>query len=206
MVATAHALRIVGCPGLELWQRLLPHAPKLRFLEDNQAMLQCVKTGRNPTMRHLARTHRVSVGWIHERHMSGQFIFAHESGERMPPDIFTKMFADKAKWITARLLINVVLPAEIEKVIADNKEIYQGIQDKPALVSTTSNKNPAAGRLVHSDRPVPNGGTHQQGLSSALLAPGGDQKPQQNLSPALPAPGGGPKITTMALRASAGCH
>ena len=61
MVATAHALRIVGCPGLELWQALLPHSPKMRFLEDNQAMLQCVKSGRNPTMRHLARTHRVSV-------------------------------------------------------------------------------------------------------------------------------------------------
>ena len=83
LVATSHALRMVGCPGLELWQALLPHAPKMRFLEDNQAMLQCVKTGRNPTMRHLPRTHRVQVGWIHERYQSGQFTFAHESGERL---------------------------------------------------------------------------------------------------------------------------
>ena len=109
LVATSHALRMVGCPGLELWQNLLPHAPKIRFLEDNQAMLQCVKTGRNPTMRHLPRTHCVQVGWIHERYRSGQFIFAHESGERMPPDVFTKMFADKDKWITARQLINICL-------------------------------------------------------------------------------------------------
>ena len=77
LVATSHALRIVGCPGLELWQKLLPHSPKVRFLEDNQAMLQVVKTGKNPTMRHLQRTHRVQVGWIHERYMSGHFIFAH---------------------------------------------------------------------------------------------------------------------------------
>ena len=41
LVATSHVLRMVGCPGLELWQYRLPHAPKMRFLEDNQAMLQC---------------------------------------------------------------------------------------------------------------------------------------------------------------------
>ena len=135
MVATSHALRVVGCPGLELWQQLLPHAPKMRFLEDNQAMLQCVKTGRNPTMRHLPRTHRVSVGWLHERYRSGSFLFAHESGERMPPDIFTKMFSDKEKWKTARHLINIVLPHEFNKIVEDNKQIYKGIQEKPAMAS-----------------------------------------------------------------------
>ena len=86
-------------------------------------------------MRHLPRTHRVSVGWLHERYMSGQFIFAHESGERMPPDIFTKMFADKEKWVAARQLVNILLPAELKQVIAENKAIYEGILEKPALVA-----------------------------------------------------------------------
>ena len=89
-------------------------------------------------MRHLARTHRVSVGWIHEQYQSGQFIFAHESGERMPPDIFTKMFSDKSKWLTARLLINIVLPDEFDKVMEQSKEIFAGIQERPALPSTTN--------------------------------------------------------------------
>ena len=133
MVATSHALRVVGCPGLELWQALLPHAPKMRFLEDNQAMLQCVKAGKNPTMRYLPRTHRVQVGWIHERYQSGQFIFAHESGERMPPDVFTKMFADKEKWKSARQLIHVVLPSEFAQIMADNKAIFEGVHERPAL-------------------------------------------------------------------------
>ena len=87
-------------------------------------------------MRHLPRTHRVQVGWIHEQYQSGHFHFAHESGERMPPDIFTKMFADKDKWVRARQLINVILPAELKAVIEENKEIYQGIQEKPALPAT----------------------------------------------------------------------
>ena len=56
----------------------------------------------------------------------------------MPPDIFTKIFADKAKWVTARQLINIVLPKELKKVIDDNKAIFEGIQEKPALVGLPS--------------------------------------------------------------------
>ena len=133
MTAAFHAMRVVGLPGLELWQLLLPHCPRMRFLEDNQAMLQCVRSGRNPTMRHLARTHRVSVAWMHEQYKSKNFTFAHESGEKMPPDIFTKMFADKDKWKKARHLINIVLPEELDTILQLNKDIFQGILDKPAL-------------------------------------------------------------------------
>ena len=138
----------------------------MRFLEDNQAMLQCVKSGRNPTMRHLARTHRVSVGWIHEQYMSGQFIFAHESGERMPPDIFTKMFSDKSKWVTARLLINVVLPEELTQVMEQSKELFEGIQERPALpVKAKKRKRrlgsaavPGSTATLNKTDPPPNGG------------------------------------------------
>ena len=124
-------------------------------------MLQCIKTGRNPTMRHLARTHRVSVGWIHEQYMSGQFIFAHESGERMPPDIFTKMFSDKSKWLAARMLINIVLPEELDKVMEQSKEIFQGIQEKPALPSSAEKSEEQKKR-----RRKRRGGTSAAALSS----------------------------------------
>ena len=36
------------------------------FFEDNQAMIRVIETGKNPTMRYLHRTHRVSVAWLHE--------------------------------------------------------------------------------------------------------------------------------------------
>ena len=32
IVSTSHALRIIGLPGLELWQRLLPKQKQMRFL------------------------------------------------------------------------------------------------------------------------------------------------------------------------------
>ena len=100
MVAAFHAMRVVGLPGLELWQLLLPHCPRMRFLEDNQAMLQCVRSGRNPTMRHLSRTHRVSVAWMHEQYKSDNFTFAHESGER--PAVALLRFREGAESVCLR--------------------------------------------------------------------------------------------------------
>ena len=78
-------------------------------------------------MRHLLRSHRVSVAWIHEQYKSGHFHFAHESGEAMPPDIFTKMFSDKDKWKRARQLISVLLPDEFKNVCDMNRDITAGI-------------------------------------------------------------------------------
>ena len=115
---------MVGMPAQALWDILLPHAPKIRFLEDNMAMLQCVKSGKNPTMRHLSRTHRISIAWISERYREGDFIFHHESGERMPPDVFTKMFENGAKWVAARQLVNVILPEELTNIKNDCKDIF----------------------------------------------------------------------------------
>ena len=101
MGATHHILRTVGVFGFELWQRLLPNGPKMKFLEDNVAMLQRIRSGRNPTMRHLSRTHWASIGWVHERYINQDFEFVHEAGAKTPPDIFTKMFSNKAKWSAA---------------------------------------------------------------------------------------------------------
>ena len=78
-------------------------------------------------MRHLSRTHRVSVQWMHEQYNSKNFTFAHESGEKMPPDIFTKMVSDRDKWKKARYLINAILPDELEPILQLNKDISQGI-------------------------------------------------------------------------------
>ena len=35
-------------------------------MEDNQAATQVIKIGRNPTMRHLQRTHGISARWLHD--------------------------------------------------------------------------------------------------------------------------------------------
>ncbi len=67
IVAADFGLRLAGLPALDLWHELLPRKPPLFLHEDNQAMIRVCKTGRNPTMRHIGRTHRVSVAFTHER-------------------------------------------------------------------------------------------------------------------------------------------
>ena len=74
---------------------------------DNTAMLCVMKTGRNPTMRHLSRTHRVSVAWLHEQYHRERFNFKYVPSDCMAADIFTKSIIASHRWKHARRLINV---------------------------------------------------------------------------------------------------
>ena len=67
IVAADHAVRTGGLPALQLWERLLDRPLVLEVYQDNQATARIMTTGRAPTLRHIKRTHCVSVAWIHER-------------------------------------------------------------------------------------------------------------------------------------------
>ena len=90
MVATDFCLRHCGLPNLDLWHTVLPHKPCIMFFEDNQAMIRVIETGKNPTMRYLHRTHRVSVAWLHEVFKGDHLRLMYEISARMAADIFTK--------------------------------------------------------------------------------------------------------------------
>ena len=34
------------------------------MLEDSQATMEILKSGKNPALRHIARTHRVNLAWL----------------------------------------------------------------------------------------------------------------------------------------------
>ena len=76
-------------------------------------MIRVVKTGRNPTMRYLARTHRVSVAWLYEAFASDSIRIIYEVSAKMCADIYTKAFTDATKWSAACDLINIVDPKRI---------------------------------------------------------------------------------------------
>ena len=78
IVAADLSLRHCGLPSFALWHTLLPHKPKLIFHEDSQAMIRVMETGRNPAMRYLSRTHRVSVAWLHETFSSEEIKLVYE--------------------------------------------------------------------------------------------------------------------------------
>ena len=82
-------------------------ATKIQIMGDNQGMLCVIRTGRNPTMRHLARTHRVSVAWLHEQHQREDFEFSYVDTDNMAADMFTKSIPNPQKWFEARKSIRV---------------------------------------------------------------------------------------------------
>ena len=122
MVSLDFGVRMAGLPCFSLWEALLPHDPHLYTHEDNQAMLQVVRTGRNPTMRYLHRTHRVSVSWLHERFVpegagaDHNLHIDYELTDRMCADIYTQIFTDPQKWLHACDLINVFDPRRFKQV------------------------------------------------------------------------------------------
>ncbi len=61
IVAADTALRLCGVPALELSEVLLDKSVPIQFYEDSTAMVAIMKSGRNARMRHLNRTHDISM-------------------------------------------------------------------------------------------------------------------------------------------------
>ena len=104
-------------PALDLLAAINDKPVALRFFEDNQAMIRVCESGRNPTMRHLGRTHGVSVEWLSERIQSPEIQLTYCQTLDMVADIYTKAFADPMKWKHACHLAGIVAPKELNEVI-----------------------------------------------------------------------------------------
>ena len=75
--------------------------PNFVFYDDG-----VIRTGKNPTMRHLERTYGISVGWMHSIFQEGYVSLAYEVTAKMAADIHTKSCKDS-------VLINITPPALI---------------------------------------------------------------------------------------------
>ena len=64
-MSTNLAMRILGIPTLNIWDMILDRDTVLDVMEDNDATILIIKTGQNPALRHISRTHGVSVSWLH---------------------------------------------------------------------------------------------------------------------------------------------
>ncbi len=74
---------------------------------DNQTALRVVETGLAPTMRHATRTHRVNVGWLHERLQAGQIALQFVETQKQRADILTKVICGRQKWQQLLALVGV---------------------------------------------------------------------------------------------------
>ena len=98
LVAGSHGLVRELIPTLDMCDKILPVGYDAIFHEDNQAMIRVIESGRNPTMRYLHRTHRISIATLHEI-ITGQVADTtinceYTTSAEMAADIFTQGFTD----------------------------------------------------------------------------------------------------------------
>ena len=93
IVAADFGLRTVGLPSLTLWKTLIGWKRKeviITVHDDNAAMIQVMRTGKNPTMRGLGNTHGVSINRLKEAFDESWNDLVKEDTNTMAGDIFTK--------------------------------------------------------------------------------------------------------------------
>lgn len=101
-------VRNVALPAMDLWDALLDRKVIAILHEDNTAVIQIMRTGRNATMRHFERTHRVPVAWLHEiYHSQRNLRIKFAKTDDMIADLFTKTFTDLNKFQSLRLAIGL---------------------------------------------------------------------------------------------------
>ena len=139
IVAADVTLRTMGLPALSIWETLTESSPKLLFHDDNQGMIGVVRSGRNPTMRHLERTHGISITSLHEHFSKDHFVLMYEITAKMAADIHTKGFTNPLAWKKACMLINLLEPEDLgSKQLADlvqpttdvDARVRQGFQSR----------------------------------------------------------------------------
>jgi len=117
MVSMDVAIRMLGLPALSLYDAILQRSAKLVVHEDNQAMIRIVETGKNIALRYLARTHRISIAWLHEVFQMDEIELLYAASASMCADIYTKAFSDPRKWEAACWLIGVIDPKFLAVVV-----------------------------------------------------------------------------------------
>ena len=83
------------------------------FLEDNQATIRILESGRSPAFRHTDKTQRVNLAWLAEQFRRKHYKLTHVSTELQAADILTKPFTNAEKWQGGLKLMNIASKLDV---------------------------------------------------------------------------------------------
>ena len=127
LLAGNHGLRYELVPLLDVCDLILDKNHRAIHHEDNSAMIQIVKTGRNLTMRYMERLHGIAIASLNEliygamtmpvasrltSKYANRVCLHYEASPRMAADIYTKAFANGNKWSDVLALIGIRTPTQ----------------------------------------------------------------------------------------------
>jgi hypothetical protein len=105
MIAADLGLRTEALPMMTLFDQVLKRSIRCLFLEDNQATLRIIATGKYQNLRHVSRTHRVNIHMVSEIVQDGTVDIGACESHLMAGDIFTKCFPSSSKWYDVMKLV-----------------------------------------------------------------------------------------------------
>ena len=83
----------------------MPHAIEPIILEDNQATIRILESGKSPAFRHADKTQRINLGWIAEQFRRKHYKMAYINTMLQAADILTKPLTNLDKWSRALQLM-----------------------------------------------------------------------------------------------------
>ena len=93
LVAADHTARTFGIPSADLWSLLLSRPSiEVKLHEDNETAIVAMRQGYSNAMRHLERTHGISLRSLAEHVNTELFKLLNERAALQRGDIFTKGF------------------------------------------------------------------------------------------------------------------
>jgi len=122
-------------PAMYIWDTLFQRQVKLHVFEDNQSVLYIVTTGKNQTMRHMERVHRVSMAWLYEIYDRFENVSWHyATSKEMVADLYTKQFADVFRFEQLRTAIGIA--DKVDDVIAMARELQDSRNEEKFVGAT----------------------------------------------------------------------
>ena len=85
----------------------MPHAIEPIVLEDNQATIRILESGKSPAVRHADKTQRINLGWTAEQFRRRHYRMAYINTMLQAADILTKPCTNLDKWSKALELMRI---------------------------------------------------------------------------------------------------